>query len=368
MTWQKWSASRQRGTVLPLVLCILAFSALVLLRQERLAQVRQGAWQHVKDTEQARWLARIGETRLRYALAGKGGTVMRAEELSALCSRALREIQPACGSLLCTVEDETGKFPLAQLRVVPEQQFWNGTGFAGVGVRLVQEIGARQGFPVERRVAVRAIRGLRDWIDLDTSEAEVRQGPESDWLTAQGETRPRPNANLRALNELQLVPELSPVRGLWTHAEAAALLSSLVTLSPTGGRINVQTAPDAVLVALFRGKNGREYGKKLCSARRQSQNSDWYSDFFEAHPDARTRWPSGFVREDLRCVRVRVTAEYRTVSYCLTACYRLNSLSNMCPELLEIYGVAQATQEKRWSSLHKKSRERVTSRSSLGFR
>jgi len=118
---------------------------------------------------------------------------------------------------------------------------------------------------------------IQDWIDADDRTRD--HGAESDWYLEQGRSAACANRPFTSPQELLLVRGVTPE--LFYGDEEHVGLVSLITVCAGDGRVNLNTAPPAVLSALA-GSADEEVVRAMDEFRREEDNAallaavDWY--------------------------------------------------------------------------------------------
>lgn len=292
----------QRGGVVLIVLVVLALGSWWALELAHSVRVEQAGSTWLRDRAGATALAEAG------IATGRAAFERAAPERLHLSRFAAQQAEGGAavpgyttGALRVTIQDETGKFPLNALARLRAQEVREASGLAGVFVRLVRLAAQEAGRPLSPAQARRILGCMRDWMDADDAACMAGGGGgQAEYLgTAPGGSR-APNRPLRTLGEALMMP-VGPgltVGDVLPPAEARRLL----TVEDTGGRININTAPREVVMALVTApERGEAFWRAVETGRRNARRSrvpGWY---------LHSGGPGGasFAAVVVRCVDVR---------------------------------------------------------------
>ncbi|NJB68761.1 general secretion pathway protein K [Desulfobaculum xiamenense] len=277
----------ERGVVAVMVLFVLAVAAFLVMEMTYGVRVEHAGSVWFRDMVHARWLAEGGLEWACARIRADGGTPdhfgedwNKLSELSEAFSDAFRT-----GSVECSIEDETGKFPINALALVTDKDIEQGKGVAGVFLRLLDVLGRERGLQLDIKERREVLVRVKDWIDADTVRSAGGTGgtgPESADYTGVSPKYSPPNRPMRTLDELLLIPMPKKIGLALKSVLELDAVSRLFTVQDTGGKININTAPKALLMALVSDEKMREPFRDAVLEYRADPDNDlggtWYRE------------------------------------------------------------------------------------------
>ncbi|WP_462326301.1 hypothetical protein [Desulfobaculum sp.] len=292
----------QRGGVLLIVLVVLALGSWWALELAHSVRVEQAGSAWLRGRAGATALAEAGIATGRAAFERAAPERLHLSPFAAQGAAGGAAVPGyTTGALRVSIQDETGKFPLNALARLRAQEVREASGLAGVFVRLVRMAAQEAGRPLSPTQARRILGRMRDWVDADDAAcmAGGGTGQSEGFETAPGGSG-APNRPLKTLAEALMMP-VGPgmtVGDVLPPEKARRLL----TVEATGGRINMNTAPREVVMALVTApERGEAFWQAVEAGRRNARRSvtpGWY-----LHP--RGRGGASYAAVVVRCVDVR---------------------------------------------------------------
>lgn len=280
----------ERGTVVVLVLFVLSMAAYLVLEMSYAVRVEQAGSVWLRDSVHARHVAKAGLSWARTCIAADDGAPdFWGEEWSTLPMRSEAFSEHfQTGSVICTVSDEGGKFPLNALAGVSDRDISGGRGLAGVFLRLLEILASERGIVLERQDAREILARIKDWVDSDSTrtrrdandENGVKSGNEADDYRSVTPAYGPSNRSMRTLDELRLIPMPPKLEACAEHLLQLDVVSKYFTVQQTGGSININTAPREVVMALVEDAEYRGMFRDAVLAYRMNADNDFESDWY----------------------------------------------------------------------------------------
>lgn len=261
MTPSRTSASNQRGIALLLTLLVVTLLTIVVIEFTYSTEVEAHLTRNALSMVQARYLARAGVALAEVTLRLDEQEKARKERPNAetLGDRWAQPFPPqpvgeGVGGAGFVIEDLLSRFNVNALALAPGKNpallesrkllFQAILGALGLDVNLL--------FP------------LLDWLDSD-DEVSTKSGAEKDYYLGLAPAYLPRNGKLLRVEELMLVKGFSNL----TREQWAALRSMLTVLPNDDLKINVNTAPELLLVAILTSVDAAAAAKAIVSQRDQ---------------------------------------------------------------------------------------------------
>lgn len=260
---EKTRSPNQRGIALLLTLLIVTLLTIVVMEFTYSTEVEAHLTRNALSAVQARYLARAGvalaELALQIDATEKAKNPPERPNVETLADPWAQPYPPqpfgdGVGEAGFVIEDLAARFNVNSLALAPGK---NPVEFESRKM-LFQGVLAAVGLDVN------LLFPLLDWLDAD-DEVTGKSGAEKEYYLALPSPYLPRNGRLLRLEELSLVRGFSDL----TRPEWAALRSMLTVLPNTELQININTAPELLLTAIFTAVDNPAAGKAIVNQREQ---------------------------------------------------------------------------------------------------
>jgi len=317
------SCSREKGSILIVVLLIISLLVVTVFESMRSMQVESASSKLFQTSFQGRSLARSGVALARYLLAQDALDPDAAfdhygETWAAFLDQdevSLPEMQT--GEMNGTLRDEAGKFPINEL-------VDDSGEYQPAYRKILSRLLAQEPFGLDPMEVDQVLQPLKDWMDPDDLPSG-EFGAERDFYAERGASPICPNGPLQALSELRLLKGVGS--SLYAGKEGKPGLRDLCTVH-SQGTININTAPREILAAMVQEGLGpdtaRDFADDAVRFRSEEQHydflgeTDWYRNRMAGYNDVQLPAHVAAVQSDVFSVRLKArTGSKITSLFCV---------------------------------------------------